>query len=208
MKNELQQFNSRNPYILFSKEAGKYYCQQCNTEFTARTSMSRHCIKAHHIDMFGNPKIQEDSSLEKQTVDAKQENLSTEENDYYIVKETDTPEIKQLKQKLIEKTSGQSIKQNVDVVALQIETESNKELASMASRIVQNIDIMFLYKRTKSLFPPSWTFEEWLIRCITFTMSSFGVKVSVHQDVDSLSPQQLEYVIQVKKEHDAMANQG
>lgn len=202
MKNGFQQFHLKNPYIFFSKEARKYYCQQCDTEFTAKSSMSRHCIKAHHIDLFGNSNIQEDSSKVKQSIDIKQENLSTDENDFYIIKETDSPEVIQLKQKLIEKAGYHPIQQNVDIVASQIEIESNRELASMGSRIVQNIDIMYLYKHTKSIFPPDWNFEDWIKGCISFTMRSFGITVNVHQNTDNLTPQQIEYMILVKQDHE------
>jgi hypothetical protein len=73
-----------------------------------------------------------------------------------------------------------------------------KDVSEGASKIAKNIDLQYLYIKTKAMFPPDWSFETWILNLVSLQLYEWGIRVQVWQELDNLPDDKLESIRQAK----------
>lgn len=170
MKNDQWIQYENNSHIEHQLNTEKFRCRSCNKNLKGKTAAARHSTAIHQLTINGN-------QLPKQSLTEIKPKL---DSDTDIIDEIREPE-------------------NLEKMVLNLVTaDINRDIARGATRLAQNIDLRFLYANTKYMFPPEWDFESWISALVTFALASFGVKVTVSQNKDVLSKEQLKFSDMVK----------
>ena len=174
-------------------------------------------LKAHHkLDLQGN-KLDNDESITPQYEPTTDENDNDEnqlegaiqtENQLKGVKNNEnqlqgtkfSSEIDILEKQLAQKKHEVELASSTEDPEILVMGSLNSEIAASATKIVQNIDLRFLYEKTKTLWPPEWDFATWITALVTYALNQFHIGATVWQDTDELDEDKLKFLIQVKKD--------
>lgn len=154
-----------NSHIEHQLNTEKFRCKTCNKELKGKTAAARHSTAMHSLTIDGEQTLSRPAKLPQ--IEAETDLLSD------IINENNT------KSPNFEQAVSNFVMENI-----------NRDIARGATRLAQNIDLRFLYERTKSMFPPDWTFEDWICNLVEYSLASFGVKITVSQNKEVLSPMQ------------------
>jgi len=81
----------------------------------------------------------------------------------------------------------------------------NKDIADGATKVAKNLELQYLYYKTKSIFPPDWSFETFILYHVSQSLEQWGIRALVYQDLEGLSDEQL---IAMKKARDVWSKQS
>ena len=190
---------THNPHLVFAKKQKVWKCTTCDTPFFSGSGAGNHMKGSHGIDIYGNAvpgkaKKETDSSSE-----------STEEKPLDLKpKPEDSETTIATKKVLSEKEDAEKlIPGEISNLEQYVYSESSKELAGQAVKIVTDYNLMFLFHKTRRLFPPTFTLADTLTACFEHTLRTrFNVMVDVSYNVEQLNKDEAEYILEVNQQWD------
>lgn len=194
-----------NHVILQNPENPKeFFCSACGRHIGSRPGASSHSQSAHQMDIYGNAikaktkKGEDAPKVESPTSEIPDSDLEINDTDDEFTRNLKAALKKTREIQAVQKTqdSGPNLDQLADFVA----TESSKEIASQAVKIVTDSNLMFVYHKSRRLFPPTFSLADTLSACFAYTMEKrFGLDIKVNFNISKADQETQEYLIGVDK---------
>lgn len=160
-------------YLLLDAQTGAYKCLDCDEEFSGKGKghANYHFPKVHAIKVDGTPIKKTPKKVDDPVLDKANRILNDRGEN-----ERDPP-----------KDEDEAVYVPETIVIDNI----NKEIADGATKIAQNINLRYVYAMTKAIFPPEWSFEQFVMFHVIESLERWGIHAPVYQDLESLESDQI-----------------
>lgn len=204
-------FNPQNTFIEFSQSQNRYRCNVHGNIFTTKQGAGNHSTTIHNVNLFGvqvEPKAKETKRLGENgpgPAGLPGPGTALKEGFDLTINADDSEDVKAMKRHILSKLQDKqeeavALTQNISD---QVMIETSREIVNSASSLVQDVDIMWLYFKTKRLFPKSYVFADFIRACIYYTLgNAFHVKVSIGYELEAIDPDMAAYVVKNMQEWD------
>lgn len=199
------QIYPNNPHVKYNEKTKVWKCVTCGVTHHSSGGSGNHMKGTHGIDIYGNKITVKEPTPPSSSKSNESEPTEEQQEMDLKIKPDDDANTRAIKMALKMKLNppGETDEAIPALVSLtdMVHAESSKEIASQSVQLVTDVDLMFLYHKTKKLFPPDFTFKSWVVACVNFTLRNFlGVKVSVTFNPEGLDADKLKYILQVSKD--------
>lgn len=201
-----QLFNPQNPHVIYSESKNKWKCKTCGDVLQDKQSIAKHSIRNHNMNLLGVQVPPKDEIRVSKTVTPPKGEETGDELDLTI-EDTDSEDTRIMKKHLLSilTEKEEKMKASSRSLADQIQLESSRDIVNSASQLVQDVDIMWLYFKTKRLFPKTYQFADFIRACVYYTLrKAFNVQVSIGYGVEGIEPEMVAYLVKNLQEWDEL----